>query len=813
MAVFQGAIKDKLATEQRVDTRSWSTRMADAWSNPEDATLLALFLAVITLIISAIPLSGFILTPINAILARNFLQPSKRLHNVPYRIPKHLKMPDGSTSHVAGKFEPSKADKFWGKGVAYYGQDRESNLQLWATDSDERIHTLILGTTGSGKTELIHTLLFNPILNNSGFISCDAKGDVVFFERQTSLLRRIGRQDDLLAISYAASGRDFSKPQNDKPSNTFNIMADTSAGMLTEVFAGMLDGGGGGNDIWVSRCIAFVASLTSVLVFLREQKEIELSPAVYLSFMELSEIERLANNPLYFSKYPGYEHISSGLRDFLITLPGYIVGKSPGSQVGKTLEQFGFITMQLTRVLNDLGYNYGHIFGTEIGDIDISDVIFNRRCLIMGLPALERSVPTLNMLSKLVIASLKQAMAGSLGSQLEGSKRLIVNSRPTTADSAFRVSLDEVGYMMSLGMSIIPAQARGLNIAMIFAAQSFSDIKRGSPEEAEGIWANCNIKMIGKLSDGKQSETVQKVQGIAGDVDQMYIDGYHLDETLTGNMSYRANRTARKETRSVIDWHDLAAQSEGQFHMIVSKTEDAAVRGGSRVIRFEALFTGDVSSSPDLYMNSFIPISRLVELEDYQKNQSDEFFNALMEDRLLSDINTICTSKNKTINNAKQQLLKHYDNCINSSKSILGLKNQVDSMVAYLMTTFSTMNKVDAIGVNHKAKAPSPAFDDVGYAMHYNNTSDDIIIETKGYGEIHADTLITRQEKQKIGDMTKNLQPFEVLTDAIDETEVDSEFVDLSSQWVAQVVADTKAKQKEYDLATAIKKVSTLPKL
>ncbi|PWG73695.1 hypothetical protein DF186_21725, partial [Enterococcus hirae] len=82
----------------------------------------------------------------------------------------------------------------------------------WTTDSDNRVHTLILGTTGSGKTELIHNLLFNQVLNNSGFIACDAKGEGGLYERQTSLLRRLARHDDLLAISYAAGKRDFSKP-------------------------------------------------------------------------------------------------------------------------------------------------------------------------------------------------------------------------------------------------------------------------------------------------------------------------------------------------------------------------------------------------------------------------------------------------------------------------------------------------------------------------------------------------------------------------------------------------------------------------
>lgn len=612
MAVFQGAVKDKLSPEQRVDTRRWSVRMAEAWSNPEEATFLALFLTVVSLITYFIPFGGILISPATSILSNKFLYHKKRLHNVPYRVPLHLNMPDGSTGHTAGKFNPKNPQKFWGKGTSMYGQCRETGLQVWGTDGDDRVHGLILGTTGSGKSEIIHTLLFNQLLNNSGFLVVDAKGDIAFQRRINTLLRRLGREDDLLTITFAVGRRDFSKAQFDKPSNTFNIMADNSAGMLIEILSGMLDASKGGNDaMWVGRAVTFVAAVTNVLVFLRNKGEIELSPSVFLSYMELAEIERLVENESYLRKYPEFSQVAYALRQYLLTLPGYVSGRTPGNQSDKTNEQFGYITMQLTRAFNDLAFNYGHIFADEISDIDISDVVFNRRCMTVLLPSLERSLPTLNMLSKLIIASIKQMMAGSLGSTLEGSVRIIVDSRPTSADSAFRVVLDEAGYMMSEGMSIIPAQARSIFIAMTFAAQSYSDIKRGSPEEAEAIWANCNMKFIGKLADGDQSETVQKIKGIVGEVEQTFIDGYHSRETATGGITWRSSGHVRRERRSAVDWQDLAGQSDGQFHMIVQRVEDGGKRAGARVIRMTGLFTGDGNSMNELYLNSFVPISKL----------------------------------------------------------------------------------------------------------------------------------------------------------------------------------------------------------
>ncbi|MGK3946443.1 hypothetical protein ABK046_49815, partial [Streptomyces caeruleatus] len=77
--------------------------------------------------------------------------------------------------------------------------------------------------------------------------------------------------------------------------------------------------------------------------------------------------------------------------------------KKRKKQEAKTLEQHGFISMQLTRAINDLTFSYGHIFGVEQGDIDIFDVVLNRRCLTVPLPALERTPETLKMLGKLVV--------------------------------------------------------------------------------------------------------------------------------------------------------------------------------------------------------------------------------------------------------------------------------------------------------------------------------------------------------------------------------------------------------------------------
>ena len=103
-----------------------------------------------------------------------------------------------------------------------------------------------------------------------------------------------------------------------------------------------------------------------------------------------------------------FERVAEQLQGYLVSLPGYSSNpKKLKKQETKTREQHGYITMQLTKAINDLTFNYGHIFGVEHGgDIDIFDVVLNRRILTVPLPALERSPDSLKMLGKLIIGSL-----------------------------------------------------------------------------------------------------------------------------------------------------------------------------------------------------------------------------------------------------------------------------------------------------------------------------------------------------------------------------------------------------------------------
>ena len=99
-----------------------------------------------------------------------------------------------------------------GRGIYHFGNDLQSKEELWFTNEDMRTHALIFGSTGSGKTEMLVSLAYNALLQASGFIYVDGKGDNSLYANIFSMVRYMGREDDMLLIStfYRNKGyRDF----------------------------------------------------------------------------------------------------------------------------------------------------------------------------------------------------------------------------------------------------------------------------------------------------------------------------------------------------------------------------------------------------------------------------------------------------------------------------------------------------------------------------------------------------------------------------------------------------------------------------
>lgn len=541
------------------DTRSLTQRLSQFL---HDARKAAVTMVVISL-------SVFIFTPItDIVLLVNlciFIYCIVQHDKLPFRMPQRSHKLDYNDLNPLHK--PQKA-----RGIYFIGNELKTNKEIWFTNEDMRTHVLIFGSTGSGKTVMMVSMAYNALVQASGFIYVDGKGDNSLYANIFSMVRSMGRDDDLLLLNFMTGARDIVGPQEKRISNTINPFSHGSSSMLANLVTGMMDSSSssGDGDMWKGRAIAFVEALLKVLVAMRDAGHILLDANTIRNYFSLDRLEAMVADKTFIRD--GEYAISTEflpdvvmqpMTNYLATLPGYNKERK-GRQVSQVFEQHGYITMQLTRIFTSLADTYGHIMRHKLAEIDMRDVVLNRRILVTLLPALEKSPDELANLGKVVIATLRSMMATGLGDSVEGTFQDLILTKPTNAETPFLCILDEYGYYAVKGFAVVPAQARSLGFACVFAGQDLPAFQKASKEEAASIGANTNIKICMKLED--PTETWEFFMKGAGESYVTTVDNF---STGGGNITntYMDSNTAKTEKRSRIDLLDLKDQGLGEMHI------------------------------------------------------------------------------------------------------------------------------------------------------------------------------------------------------------------------------------------------------
>lgn len=458
-----------------------------------------------------------------------------------------------------------------GQGIMYLGNEEKTGEECWFSNEQARTHILYLGTTGSGKTVGLTSTVANAMCWASGFVFIDGKADTDLWSNLSALVRRFGRDDDLFVLNYMTGNSD-----KRAPSNTMNPFSSGSASYLTNMLVSLMPEAEGDNAMWKERAVSLVSSLMPALTWKRDNQDIPLSVGTIRNYMALNNVVRLSRDEVLPKK------IRDSIRGYLETLPGYNDNAfddegrekppGPGQPMIDTTtarQQHGYLTMQFTRSLQSLGDDYGYIFDTQAADVDMLDVVLNRRVLIVLIPALEKSADETANLGKIVAATLKGMMGSTLGSTVEGSTATVIENKPTNSATPFMTVFDEVGYYTAAGMAVMAAQARSLGFCLIYAAQDLPALEKRVKEEARSITANCNIKIFGKLEDPTQTkEFFDKTVGSSfvtevssfttqpGSLHHTYYDSYQASVQLRGNASYDALK-GFKSGQSVLCFGDV----------------------------------------------------------------------------------------------------------------------------------------------------------------------------------------------------------------------------------------------------------------
>lgn len=467
---------------------------------------------------------------------------------------------------MTSKFRDKKGKEGKAEGILYLGNTDPYREEVWFSNVDARTHILYLGTTGSGKTEGLKSMATNAMAWSSGFVYIDGKADTDLWSSLSSLVRRFGRDDDLLILNYMTGNSD-----RVAPSNTMNPFSSGSASYLTNMLVSLMPDAEGDNAMWKERAVSLLGALIPALTYKRDKQDIPLSVGTIRQSLTLGSVVKLSRD----ESIP--EHIRRGLRGYLETLPGYVDaafdddGKDkpmgpdqPMIDTTTAKTQHGYLSMQFTRSLQSLADDYGYIFDAQAADVDMLDVVLNRRVLVVLIPALEKSSDETANLGKIVAATIKGMMGSTLGSTVEGESTVVIENKPTHSSTPFMVIFDEVGYYTAAGMAVMAAQARSLGFCLIFSAQDLPALEKRVKEESRSIAANCNIKIFGKLEDPTQTKEffektvgtsfVTEVSGFAsehGAMTHSYLDTMQAGIQTRGRSNYDSVRSF-KEGQAVI---------------------------------------------------------------------------------------------------------------------------------------------------------------------------------------------------------------------------------------------------------------------
>ncbi len=488
-------------------------------------------------------------------------------------------------------------EKVVGTGIFPVGYEVGANNKrryLWLSDDAVRTHFLILGSTGSGKTRYLLSLTYLALLVGSGALYVDGKADIESFWLLFDLMRRLRREKDLLLMSFLTGGRESVNLRNMRRrlSNTNNFMAVGATEELAETVSGLMRDVSGDAEMWKGRARVLVYNIMRALVALRNRKALSLNIKEFTTYLPLPRIMELANRDDLA------EDTCAGLKTYLLDLPGMTMEaiENCDSSSEKANEQNQYLQMQLTEILGDLNNTYGHIFNAKVGEINLRDVIYNRRVLFVMLPALSKTPDALAGLGRLVISQVRAALTPALGSDIEGERQYLVNARPSGALVPFLMILDEYGFYAVRGFSSVAAQARGLGIWVCFGAQDIPSLQmnEGAKVEYKSILANTNFSVGMKCEEPEETAEYFRRRGGQARVGQTSGSQAEVGSTM-GKVRDRGEITIVERDR--INGRDLASQTKGGAHFIY----------GDQLFRGQTMFF-DADKSPEARLNQFLPV-------------------------------------------------------------------------------------------------------------------------------------------------------------------------------------------------------------
>jgi intracellular multiplication protein IcmO len=562
-----------------VDVRTNGQLFKDWMVYPTNFTKVMIGIGVLLLIFPfALPILLFVLLA--------FLDEyDKTSQFAPMRYPAWCKVPDPGLLH------PGTDKPMMPTGIMYFGvidaQDPyERGKQVFLSADDLTRHMLVLGTTGSGKSEFLKGMTFNVLCWASGFFVADAKADNKLPTDMYSQVRMFARDYDYLVVNYLLGGLSPTQIANirERLSNGLQPATAADADTLVQMTSNIMVKASGDSKTWQDRGLNLFRGICRALTHKRDLGELTLSIETMREYLALDKIEELYVEGWKLAQAAGgaWPTPYLGVKSYLeVGLPGFQLQnmlrkhgclkeeaedeaaalqqafgaarppskKPPTNQTNECYNQHGYRADQVYPALSLLIDTYGHIFKRKHPEVDMQDVVVNNRICISLIPSLEKGAQEQESLGKLNLALLRVMMARALGSSIEGDVFQNVDAKITASETPFALFLDEFAYQFAEGIALTAAQARSLNFFLCALAQDLEKLTEGDrAAEAGAMMANQATKFFMKIvGSDKTHELAQKT---LGEAEVAVVSGFETNvDSLFGGIRRDINYKIEKRPR------------------------------------------------------------------------------------------------------------------------------------------------------------------------------------------------------------------------------------------------------------------------
>lgn len=354
------------------------------------------------------------------------------------------------------------------------GWDTEGGWIELSKEAQQR-HTLILGSSGSGKTQLLLSLLSQQVARGGGVLMIDAKVDRSALDAVLAICRQANRLHDLRVIW----------PPDPSVSHSWNPLL---RGSLEEILGRVMALWGvdtrGEADFWKGSAHTIISAVLGAMR--------RVNPAITFNDLYLALTTSDVLLWLEGQMPPGTEE-AAALAAFL---------SNYRTQQGRlNVDQLKRLTGGAPQYLYPYAWgDLGRIMNHTAPSLDLLDALSQGLIVYVALPILARTEEAIAM-ARMLIADLKQAVGA-------------LQQRQDKPDPPFLVLMDEASaYSNVQGIERLFEQARSAHVALVAASQVLSGFAMRDRAQLDFIVGNTATKVIMALGDFVSAETMAKTIG------------------------------------------------------------------------------------------------------------------------------------------------------------------------------------------------------------------------------------------------------------------------------------------------------------